>query len=89
MAAASLQCTTGAFIDDLMNGAQDHASNVEAAEKLFTALEAANFRAGAGKVSLGEDRLLAMGFEVKDGTIRPDPARTSAISALLPPANRS
>ena len=32
LVAASLQRTTGAFIDDLMNGAKDHASNVLAVD---------------------------------------------------------
>ena len=39
LAAASLQRTTGAFIDDLMNGAKDHASNVLAVDQLLAALE--------------------------------------------------
>lgn len=89
LAEGHLQRSTGAFIDDLMNGAADHRSNLQEAHRLLQALAKSNFRAGAGKILLGEEKLVAMGFVVAAGTISPDPERTVAIHRLQPPLNRS
>ena len=41
--------------------------------------------AGADKVFLGLEEICFLGFTLKEGTVGPDPEKTTAIDRLLPP----
>lgn len=86
---AGLHESVGSFIDDLCNGGRDHEDNIQHIDRLLAALSNVNFRLGAGKFELGGSELHLFGFVISAGRLRPDPERVTAISRLIPPANRS
>jgi hypothetical protein len=60
--AAGLAGIIGQFIDDLATGGTDHRHAAANCKKMFTTLQAANFKAGATKVFLGLEELAFLGF---------------------------
>ena len=56
---------------------------------MFSALQAANFKAGATKVFLGLQELSFLGFLLQEGHIKPDHEKVAAIHRLQPPHTRS
>ncbi len=89
IAGAKLLDSLGCFIDDLAGGGSSHEEAARTAGKLFHMLEEKHLLAGADKVFLGLTSLTFLGFLLKDGQVFPDPAKISAIHALIPPTTRT
>ncbi len=87
--AAGLAGIIGQFIDDLVTGGKTHVHSATNCKKMFAMLQAANFKAGATKVSLGLEELSFLGFLLQKGQIKPDPEKIAAIHRLQPPHTRS
>ena len=78
-----------AFIDDLATGGKGHAQSAANCKRMFSMLERANFKAGATKVFLGQEKLTFLGYLLQGGVLKPYPEKVSAIHRLLPPQTRS
>ena len=53
------------------------------------ALEDRHVLAGVDKLGLGEESMAFLGYQLKAGKLHCDPAKTDAISHLVPPETRS
>ena len=86
---SGMQTCAGIFIDDLGSGGVDHTAAAANLNTVMQALEDRHVLAGADKLGLGEESMAFLGYQLKAGELHCDPAKTDAISRLVPPETRS
>ena len=86
---SGMQTHVGVFIDDLGSGGADHQSATNSLNAIMQALEDRHMLEGAGKLGLGKDSMAFVGYQLKAEELHCDPAKTEAISRLVPPETHS
>lgn len=82
---SGMQTCAGIFIDNLGSGGVDHTVAAVNLNTGMQALENSHVFLGAGKLGLGEESMVFLGYQLKAGELHCDPAKTEAISRLVAP----